>query len=79
MYIRTAGVTSLDCSLAPKVRFIPAQASGLGFISEHNTRAEGPIHPRGIENSSGFQPSKILFFHSTQAVGLGWYKPHLRC
>jgi hypothetical protein len=38
---------------------IPAQANGLGSVSEDDTRAEGPIHPLGGRKMvQAFSPQK---------------------
>jgi hypothetical protein len=77
--IPIVGVKSLDWTKHRRCGFIPAQANGLGFVSVKDTRAEGPIHPRRVNNMvRAFSPPNSAF-PSTQAVGLGWYRPHLRC
>jgi hypothetical protein len=59
--IPTIGVELLDWSIAPKVRVIPAQANGLGFVSEKDTRAERPDPSASSQgNSSSFPPSKSV-------------------
>jgi hypothetical protein len=51
--IPTVGLSSWTGPLHRRCEVIPAQANGLGFVSEDNTRAEGPIYPLGVEKRFG--------------------------
>jgi hypothetical protein len=77
--IPTIGVELLDWSIAPKVRSYQPKPTAWVLSAKRTQGLKGPIHPRRLkEIVRAFSPPNP-YHPSTQAVGLGWYEPHLRC